>query len=114
MTGRAVTVLLDHWLPRRMISAFPLHEIRTVADVGWERLRNGRLLAEAGDKFDVLLAIDNKIKKGQDLSRLPIAVIVVMAATNRLEDVLPFVPAIERTLTSIRPKTLVEVLLPSK
>jgi hypothetical protein len=43
--------------------------------------------------------------------KLPIAVLVIMAQSNRLADLLPFVPAIEEQLAKLIPKTLVEVVL---
>jgi len=107
-----VKILLDHCLPRRLARAFPGHTIRTTADQAWERLRNGKLLAAAAVEFDVFLTIDKNLKHEQDMAALPIAVIVIMAKSNRLVDLLPFVPAVEGELTRIKPKTLVEVVRP--
>jgi hypothetical protein len=69
-------------------------------------------LAVAAGGFDVFLTIDKKLKHQQNLATLPIAVIVIMAKSNRLADLLPFVPAVEEELNRIRPCTLVEVTLP--
>jgi hypothetical protein len=99
-------------LPRRLARAFRNHTIRTTAEQSWDRLRNGRLLAAASDEFDVFLTIDKKLKHEQNLTTLPIAVIVLMARSNRLADLLPFVPEVERELSHLKPRTLVEVYLP--
>jgi hypothetical protein len=107
-----VRILLDHCLPRRLARALPTHAVRTTAEHGWEKLRNGVLLAVAAGGFDVFLTIDKKMKHQQNLATLPIAVIVIMAKSNRLADLLPFVPAVEEELKRIRPCTLVEVALP--
>jgi hypothetical protein len=45
------------------------------------------------------------------MATLPVAVMVVMARSNRLDDVLPFVPTIEEELARLKPKMLVEVFL---
>jgi len=38
--------------------------------------------------------------------------LVPLAKSNRLADLLPFVPAIELELTRLKPRTLVEISLP--
>jgi hypothetical protein len=80
--------------------------------MGWERLRNGKLLAAAAAAgFEAFITIDKNLKNQQNLSALPIAVLVVMAKSNRLADVLPFAPAIEAVLMNLKPRTLAEVTL---
>jgi hypothetical protein len=91
--------------------SFPAHTVRTTADQGWAALRNGRLLAAAASEFDLFLTIDKNLKREQNLSKLPIAVMVVMSKRNRLADLLPFVPSIERALAGLKPRTLVEVTM---
>ena len=79
--------------------------------MGWDTLRNGRLLAAAGTQFDVFLTIDKNLKHQQNLAKLPIAVVVILAPTNRFEDVVLFVPAVEQVLSGLQPLSLVEVSL---
>lgn len=105
-------VLLDHCLPRRLKQSLSSHLVRTAAEMGWERLRNGTLLATAATEFDVFLTIDKKIKHEQNLATLPVSVVVILAPTNRLQDLTPFVPGIEEALGKLRPRTLVEVAPP--
>jgi hypothetical protein len=107
-----VKILLDHCLPRRLVLSFPSHSVSTAADKGWERLRNGKLLAAAADEFDVFLTIDKNLKHEQNLSMLPIAVMVVMSKSNRLADLLPFVSAIADRLASLERRAYVEVFMP--
>jgi hypothetical protein len=75
-------------------------------------LRNGKLLAAAATEFDVFLMIDKNLKHQQNLATLPLAVIVILAKTNRLTNIVPFVPEVERRLISIQSYTLVEVSIP--
>ena len=59
--------------------------------------------------FDCVVTVDQKTKHQQDLTKLPVAVLVLVAPTNRLADLVPLVPALEAALASLSAKTLVEV-----
>lgn len=52
-------------------------------------IKNGKLLALAATRFDVFLTIDQDIEYQQNLSALPIAIPVMVAKGNRMEDVAP-------------------------
>ena len=77
--------------------------------MGWTALGNGALLREASAAFDVMLTADQNIEFQQNLNALPLAVIVLLAPSNRLESVKPLVPEILRALETLQPKTLVRV-----
>lgn len=51
-------ILLDESLPRRLRSAFPGHEVATVAEAGWSGLSNGELLQLAAERFDLFVTAD--------------------------------------------------------
>ena len=59
--------------------------------------------------MDVLLTADQNIKFQQNLAKLPMAVVVLVANSNRLESLEPLVPALLETLKVLQPKTLVRV-----
>jgi hypothetical protein len=81
--------------------------------MGWETLRNGELLATtAAAGFDAFITIDKNLKHQQNLRTLPLSVVVILALTNRLPDLLPFVPGILAALAAIKPRELVEVSVP--
>lgn len=107
-------ILLDHCLDWRFGRAFPAHQVRSTRDMGWERLQNGKLLAEAAKQFDVVLTIDRSIKHQQNPAAIPIAVLVILTPTNRLKDLLPFAPAIESALRSLARCELRELSMPSE
>ena len=67
----------------------PEHEVRTVAEVGWTGKRNGELLQLAAAGFDAVLTADQNMEHQQNLGALPVAVIVLVAATNRIESLRP-------------------------
>lgn len=99
-------VLLDEDLPRRFKSRLAGHECETVQRLGWSGTKNGKLLGLAATRFDVFLTMDQNLEFQQNLSALPIAVLVVHAASNRIEHLLPLVPAILVELDRLEPRSL--------
>jgi hypothetical protein len=77
--------------------------------MGWTRLSNGALLTQAAADFDALLTADQNIEFQQNLKALPIAVVVLVAATNRLESLEPLIADVLRVLETLQPKVLVRV-----
>jgi hypothetical protein len=76
-----VRVLLDESLPRPLARLLPEHKVRTVAAMGWTGIRNSELLQLAAGEFDAFLTADQNLEHQQNLSALPIAVVVLVAAT---------------------------------
>ena len=78
--------------------------------MGWSGKKNGELLQlMAGQKFEVLLTIDQNIRHQQNLQAAGVALIVLVAASNRLADLVPLMPTVLTSLGSIRPGDVVEV-----
>jgi hypothetical protein len=104
-----VRILLDESLPRPLARLLPEHEVRTVAAMGWTGIRNNELLQLAAGDFDAFLTADQNLEHQQNLSALPIAIVVIVAPTNRIEDLRPLIPAVLRTLQTLVPRQLVRV-----
>ena len=102
-------LLLDESLPKPLKDQLVGHDVRTVAQMGWTHLGNGELLRQAATAFDALLTADQNIEFQQNLKTLPVAVVVLIAASNRLESLEPLVPDVLRALEGLRSKTLVRV-----
>jgi hypothetical protein len=62
--------------------------------MGWAGTRNGELLRLAEKEFDVFLTVDRGLRQQQDLATFTVAIIVMVAASNRLVDLHPLVPAV--------------------
>jgi hypothetical protein len=77
--------------------------------MGWTRLSNGALLQQAAAEFQAVLTADQNIEFQQNLKMLPIAVVVLVAESNRLESLEPLVADVLQTLKTLQPKTLVRV-----
>ena len=99
-------ILLDEPVPRRLGAALASHEVTTVPKCGWAGIKNGKLLELAATKFDVFLTTDQNIEFQQNLSALPIAILVIVAISNRMKDIEPLVPDILSVLNSLPPRTL--------
>lgn len=103
-------VLLDECVPRPLRRDLPGHVVRTIGEQGWSGKKNGELLAlMAADGFEVLLTADRNIRYQQNLTGVPVAVLVMKAKSNRLEDLVPLAPAVLLALATIAPGTVVEV-----
>ena len=102
-------VLLDECLPRRLVADLGEHEVRTVPQAGWASKSNGELLDLADGRFDVFVTVDKGFVSQRDLEGRSLSVIALRAPTNRYGDLLPFVPAILRTLSGVRPGQLVRL-----
>ena len=87
-------LLLDESVPRRLAASFPASfTLRTVQDMGWAGVANGLLLSLAArEGFDAMVTVDRGMEHQQNVSALPIPVIIMMAARNRLADLQPLIP----------------------
>jgi len=103
-------VLLDECMPRALKRQFPAHDIWTIQEMGWSGKKNGELLAlMAGNGFEVLLTVDRNLRFQQNLAAAGVAVVVMVAASNRPVDLLPLVAAVAAAFATIQPGDAVEV-----
>ena len=93
-------VLLDECLPHRLKGEPVGHDVRTAPEMGWASKTNGELLTLAVGKFDVFLTADRNLSYQQDLSSFDIAIVVLVAPSNRFEELRPLVPRILEVLPS--------------
>jgi len=104
-----VRIPLDESLPRPLARLLAEHDVRTVAAMGWAGRRNGELLQLAAADFDALLTADQNLAHQQHLGALPIAVIILVAPTNRIESLRPLIPTLLQTLQTLAPRQPVHV-----
>lgn len=103
-------VLLDEQLDHRLRYDFaPQFDVMTVEGRGWKGEKNGALLKMAAAEFDVFITMDRGIEHEQNWSALDLAIILVVAKTNRYSDVKPLIPAIESYLARLTPGQLIRV-----
>jgi hypothetical protein len=96
-------VLLDECLPRGPKKHLVTFDVVTVAEAGWSGTKNGELLRRAVGNVDAFVTVDRNLVHQQNVKGLPFGVVVLMARTNRLGDLLPLVPEILIALANVRP-----------
>ena len=98
-------ILLDECLPLRMAKLLPGHDVRTVRQMNWLGLSNGKLLDAVVD-FDAFLTVDKSLVKQQQLTGRKLSVIVLRVRSNKIEDIAPLMPQVVATLADIKPGTV--------
>ena len=101
-------ILLDECVPKPLKREFAELNFKTVGEMGWSGTKNGallKLMSESG--FTILLTSDRNLKYEQNLRQAGIAVIVMVARTNRLK--LPLTSKVRKALFAIKPGELIEV-----
>ena len=103
-------ILLDECVPMPLRREFPGHDVRTIREMGWAGKKNGELLAlMAGAGLQALLTVDRNLRYQRNLAASGVAVVVMVAPTNRLADLAPLVPAVEAALINLQAGVAVEV-----
>jgi hypothetical protein len=103
-------ILLDECIPRKFKYAMPDHECQTVPEAGLAGQKNGLLLslAEAAG-FHLFLTMDKGLQYQQNLAGRGVAILIVSARSNRLQDLLPHLEACRSAISSIRPGEVLHV-----
>lgn len=83
---------MDECIDRKLARELVGYEVKTVPQMGWSGVKNGQLLALAGAEFDVFITVDRNLSFQQNLTRFDVAIIVLQAPSNRLEDLKLLVP----------------------
>ena len=99
-------VLLDESLPRKLKHDVQADLVRTVPEMGWASIENGSLLRLAETEFDVFLTRDRNLQYQQNLKSFDLAVIVLIAPTNDIEDLRPLMPEVNRVISNIARKEI--------
>jgi hypothetical protein len=102
-------LLLDECVPRRLKRELLGYEVKTVQDMGWAGIKNGALLKLADGQFDALLTVDQGIEYQQSLSGLTISVVVMLAASNDVDDLRPLLPGVVQALLDLRTGEIIRV-----
>ena len=103
-------VPIDEQLPRQLARHLVGHEVRTAQQQAWAGLKNGVLLttAEAAG-FQVFVTGDRNLEHQQNLASRQLGVVVLVAMSNALEDLLPLVPEALTAISRVRPGQVLRV-----
>ena len=109
-------ILIDECLPAGLKGTLAAmgHDCETVRRAGYGSKKNGELLSLAEGRWDVLLTSDRRIKYQQNMSGRKVSILVLCAKSNRLEDLLPLMPACAEAFLTVSPGQVVEVVAPTR
>jgi len=111
LQARRMRVLFDQATPVPIRPYLKGHEVRTAAQQGWDRLKNGELLVAAeADGFDVLLTTDKNMRYQQNLTGRKIAVVVL--GRQQWPSVRPHVRLIVEAINAAVPGSYTGIDLP--
>ncbi len=96
-------ILLDESAHVGVREFLPGHHVVTVQEHGWSSVANGELLGRAADEFDVLVTADQGIPHQQNLAKFDIAVVVLAAASNRIEAYEPLAEKLRQAVENAVP-----------
>ena len=108
-------ILIDECAPRALKASLAEHghECLTVQEAGWAGKSNGELLSLAETAFDVLVTLDTNLRYQQNLARRRIAIVVIVATSNRLVQLSRLFPACAEVLKAIKPGDIIHVEAPT-
>lgn len=106
-------VLLDENLPHDLISELVGHEVVTVQGLGWAGVKNGDLLRRASGQVAAFVTMDRKLEREHDLTVLSFGVVVILARSNRVQDLRPLIEGLLGALGRIGPGKVERVGAPS-
>lgn len=100
-------VLLDENVDRKLKQSFdPDHTVVTVRERGWSGKKNGDLLSSAEVEFDVLFTLDTNMRYQQNLPRYDLAVVLVIAVSNKRSVIETAMPEVNELLPEVQPGLL--------
>lgn len=101
-------IIFDQATPVPIRSFLQGHTVRTAAQQGWDKLRNGDLLAVAEEAgFDLLLTTDKNIRYQQNLAARKIAIVVI--GQQQWPQLRPQVQRVVDAVNAAGPGTYVEI-----
>lgn len=102
-------VLLDEQIPKLLRRYLPAFQVSTVDEAGLKGKKNGELLRVASAHFDCFLTADRGIPFQQNLSTVPIGIVLLRLGSTKIADLLAYAGDIEAALNSVEPGQLLPV-----
>ena len=86
-------LLFDECIPQNFRHHIPGHDVFTVGFMRWNGTRNGNLLSlAASNGFHALITIDRGLLTQQNAINLPLAVIILDATSDDIDDLIVLIP----------------------
>jgi predicted nuclease of predicted toxin-antitoxin system len=104
-----VRIFIDECIDWRLTRCFGEIETKTARQMGWSELKNGKLLREAAKQFDVFVTVDRSIEFQNNLSQIPIAVVILVAQSNLLQSLAALVPKVIEKIPDLAVGTVTRI-----
>ena len=105
-------LLLDESVPMQLRNLLVGHDVWTVRHMGWGSKSNGELLALAQDEFDAFITLDKNLEHQQNMTKVDIPVILLIARRSRIDYLEPLVPRILESLQSLKQGQVIRIEAP--
>lgn len=102
-------ILLDENVPKKFKRAFPNDEVATVTEMGWAGIKNGELLKLAEGEFEVMVTVDKSIPYQNNFTDKQIILLTFLVKQNKIELLLPLVPAAIEALSTASPGQIINL-----
>ena len=100
-------IIIDECVPSIVKRGMPDHSIKTVQEMGWSGIKNGKLLRLVVDEFDVFITSDKNLRHQQNLESFDITVILL--PSNQVPAVRALLPKLDQTLTQLGSDRFIEL-----
>ena len=105
-------ILFDQATPVPIRPYLEGHTVRTAAQQGWDKLRNGDLLTAAEEAgFDILLTTDKNMRYQQNLAGRKMAIVVL--GQQQWPRLRPHIQRVIEAVDAAKPGSYAEVEIPS-
>ena len=95
-------ILIDENLPKKLKQDLSLHNVFTVRDKGWQSKTNGELIQlMLEDNFHLLITFDQNLQYQQNLTKYPVAVLVINSSNNQYSTIQKFINILKATIDKI-------------
>ena len=93
-------ILLDENMPTKVKYDFGEgYDVRTVKDMAWLGKKNGELLGLAAfNGFDIFVTLDKNLRNQQNLDKVGLKFIVLIAKDNKHQTLQPYIEKIKKLL----------------
>ena len=102
-------ILLDECVNPKLRLAFSGDAVKTVAEMGWRSLTNGRLMEAAATHFDVFVTLDRSLQFQNPAGSYPLGIVVLVSRFNHLAAYRPQFSEIRDVARRTRPGQVTEL-----
>ncbi len=106
-------ILVDECVNPRVKQAFTGHDAKTVTEMDWQGIANGKLLALAeANQFEVFVTIDRSLEYQQNIAARKLGFVVVHVPDNNIKFYEPLFARICEAADAVKPGRLIHVYSP--